>query len=86
MILILSGYSKSKDILQTLDSYKIPAKEHQVVDRLAADEISISEMFLEYLKSVPLVLENYKKTKGDKNFHIYNFLFVKCQIGLRDNS
>ena len=27
------SYSECKDILQTLNVYKIPAKEHQVVDR-----------------------------------------------------
>ena len=36
------SYSKCKDILQTLNVYKIPAKEHQVVDHSDADEISVS--------------------------------------------
>ena len=36
------NYSKCKDILQTLNVYKIPAKERQVVDHLDADEISVS--------------------------------------------
>ena len=41
LLLILKNwsYSKCKNILQTLNVYKIPAKEHQVVDRWDADEI-----------------------------------------------
>ena len=35
------SYSKCKDILQTLNVYKFPAKEHQAVDRWDADEISV---------------------------------------------
>ena len=34
--------SKCKDILQTLNIYKIPAREHQVVDHWDADERSVS--------------------------------------------
>ena len=33
---------KRKDILHTLNVYKIPAKEHQVNHQWAADEISVS--------------------------------------------
>ena len=36
------SYSKCKDILGTLNVYKIPAKEHQVVDRWDPDEISVT--------------------------------------------
>ena len=36
------GYSKCKYILHTLTVYKIPAKEHKVVHRWAADIISVS--------------------------------------------
>ena len=41
LLLILKNwsYSKCKNILQTLNVYKIPEKEHQVVDRWDADEI-----------------------------------------------
>ena len=42
LILTHWSYSKCKDILHTLNVYKIPAKEHQVVDHWAADEISVS--------------------------------------------
>ena len=35
------SYCKCKDLLQTLNVYKIPAKQHQVVDRWDADEISV---------------------------------------------
>ena len=37
-----SSYSKCKDILQMLNVYKIPAKEHAVVDRRDPDEISVA--------------------------------------------
>ena len=34
--------SKCKDILQTLNVYTIPAKEHQVVDLWDGDEVTVS--------------------------------------------
>ena len=53
--------------MNTLNVYKISAKEHQVVDRCAADEISVSViLFGKYLEYVPLVLRNYKKVKRTK--------------------
>ena len=42
LILSLWGYPKCKSLLDTLDVYEIPEKEQQVVDRWAADEISVS--------------------------------------------
>ena len=44
LLLILKNwsYSKCKNILQMLNVYKIPAKEHQVVDRWDGDEITVS--------------------------------------------
>ena len=58
---------KGNNILNTLNVYKISAKEHQVADRCAADEISVSEILLgKYLKYVPLILHNYKKVRGTK--------------------
>ena len=42
LILTHWSYSKYKKILQTLYVYKIPAEEHQVVQRWGADEISVS--------------------------------------------
>ena len=42
LILTHWSYSKCKDILQTLNVYKISAKEYQVLDRWDADEISVS--------------------------------------------
>ena len=69
LILTLSTYSKWKDLLYTLNVYKIPAKEHKVVDRWAADEISISQiMFWKYLEYIPLILRNSKKVKRTKIF------------------
>ena len=59
--------SKCKDLLQTLNVYKIPAKEHQVVDRWDADEISVSKvLFWKYLEYVHLILRNHKKIKRMK--------------------
>ena len=50
-----------------LNVYEIPAKEHQVVDSCAADEISVSEiLFGKYLEYVPLILHNYKNVKRIK--------------------
>ena len=42
LILTHWSYSKCKDILQKLNVYKIPTKEHQVVDRRDEDETSVS--------------------------------------------
>ena len=41
LIVTLWSYWKCKDLLHTLNVYKIPAKEHKVVDRWAANEISV---------------------------------------------
>ena len=41
LILTLWSYSKCKDLLDTLNVYKIPAKEQKVVDCGAADELSV---------------------------------------------
>ena len=38
-ILTHGSHSKCKDLLQTLNVYKITEKEHQVVDHIHADEI-----------------------------------------------
>ena len=79
------SYPKCRNILHTLNVYEIAAKEHQVVDLWAADEISVLErLFLKYLEYVTLILRNYKKM--DKHFHIYKFIFFKCRIHLSDNS
>ena len=40
------SYFKYNDLLHTLNVYKIPAKEHQVVDLWVADEMSASEILL----------------------------------------
>ena len=78
MFFILSqwSYSKCKDILQTLNVYKISAKEYQVVDRWDADEISASKIiFWKYLQYVPVILRNYKKLNRMKivRFKISSF-------------
>ena len=54
-----------------LNVYKIPAKEHAVVDRRDGNEISVAHTwFLKYLECVPLKLRNDKKRK---NTLIVNF-------------
>ena len=61
------SYFKYNDLLHTLNVYKIPAKEHQVVDLWVADEMSASEILLwNYLEYVPLIFHIYKKLKRTK--------------------
>ena len=52
----------------TLNVYKIPAKEHHVVDSWTENEISVSEIFFrKYLEYVdPLMLPDYKNLKEPK--------------------
>ena len=42
LILTLWSYSKWKGILNTLNVYKIPAKDYKIVDRWTADKVSLS--------------------------------------------
>ena len=59
-----SKFIKCNDLLNTLNVYQIPAKEHQVVHHWDADEISVSEtLFSKYSKYIPQILRNYKKIK-----------------------
>ena len=57
------SYFKCNNLNQTLNVYKIPAKEHQVVDTWNAHNISVSEtLFWKYLEYVVLlILPNWKK-------------------------
>ena len=58
---------KYNDLLHTLNLYQIPAKEHQVVDSWAADELSVLEiLFWKYSEYVPQILRNCKKLKRAK--------------------
>ena len=72
---------KCNDLLHMLNIYKIPAKEHQVVDFWVADQISASEvLFWKYLAYFTLKLHNYKKLKTTKFlrltiFSIYYFFY-----------
>ena len=51
-----------------MNAYQISAKEHQVVHRWDADEISVSEtLFSKYSEYIPQILHNYKKLKQTKN-------------------
>ena len=50
-----------------MNVYQISAKEHQVVHRWDADEISVSEtLFSKYSEYIPQILHNYKKLKQTK--------------------
>ena len=50
-----------------MNVYQISAKEHQVVHRVDADEISVSEtLFSKYSEYIPQILHNYKKLKQTK--------------------
>ena len=81
------SYSKCKYMLPKLNVDKIPAKKHQVVDRWAADEISVLEiLFSKYLEYVLLILRNYKKLKRTNFFRFTISSFFKCPIRLSDNS
>ena len=56
-----SRFIKYNDLLHTLNVYQISAKQHQVVDGWAADEMSVSEtLFSKYSEHVPQILRNYK--------------------------
>ena len=62
-----SGYFNWKDILHSLNVYKISAKEQQVIDRSGAYEISVLQILSwKCLEYVPLILRNYKKLKSTK--------------------
>ena len=68
MILAHCSWSKYKDILHTLNVYRILPKEDHAVDSWAADEISVSEiLFWKNLEYVSLILRNCKKIKEEKN-------------------
>ena len=50
-----------------MNVYQISPKEHQVVHRWDADEISVSEtLFSKYSEYIPQILPNYKKQKRTK--------------------
>ena len=50
-----------------MNVYQISAKEHQVVPRVDADEISVSEtLFSKYSEYIPQILHNSKKLKQTK--------------------
>ena len=58
---------KSNDLLHRLNVYKIPRKEHQVVDFWDTDEISALEiLFWKYSEYASPILGNYKKLKRTK--------------------
>ena len=85
--LILTLSAKCKDLLRTLNVYKIPAEKQKIVYRWAAHQVSVSQIiFWKYLEYATLILCNSKQVKKDKNCHIYNFFFFKCPTCLNDNS
>ena len=67
-------------LIKTTDLAKIPAEEHEVVDFLAADERSASEiLFLTYLAYVTLTLHNYKNLKITKLLFFLIFSILSAQ-------
>ena len=77
------SYSKCKDILQTFNVYKIPAKEHQGAYRQDAEEISVSQiLFWKYLEYVPLILQSYKKLNNSKIVGFKSSSFLSAQYFL----
>ena len=53
------SYFEYNDFLHGLNVYKIPGKEHQVVDFWLSDEISASEiLFWKYLQYLPQIKLN----------------------------
>ena len=71
------SYCKCKDILHTLNLWKISAKEPQVIDGRDANEISVSLiLFSTYLEYVPQILRSYKKLNKVKivRFKFSSFL------------
>ena len=56
------SFAKAKNILDTFNVCKSPAKEDQLVDRWDADEIEMKGIvFYKYLQCLPLILRNSKK-------------------------
>ena len=56
------SYSKSKEVLHTLNVHKLSGREHMVVFPWATNEMLVLEiLFWKFLKYVPLLLTNYKK-------------------------
>ena len=69
-----------------LNVYKVPAKEHQVVDSWAADKMSFSEiLFWKYVEYVPLILHNSKKLRRKEFVRFGVFFNFKCAIKLSAN-
>ena len=80
MLLTPWSYPKCRNILHTLNVYEIAAKEHQVVDLWASDEISVLErLFLKYLEYVALILRNYKKIKRTNIFIFTNSSILSAE-------
>ena len=80
------NYSKCKDILNTLNVYKIPAKAHQVDCSSHRWIINFENIVLKLLTMSPPNITKLQKTKENENCPIYNFFFFKCPIRLGDNS
>ena len=82
MILSHWSYSKWKDILHTLNIYKNPPKEHQVVEWWAVDEISVVNIVVEIFRVCPPNIMKLQKPKEEKNCRIWNLFFLSVQYVL----
>ena len=75
------SYFKYSYLFYTLNVYKIPAKEHQLVLRWIADKISVLKtLFCKYLKYVPLTLLHFKELKTGKILRLNFFSFFERPI------
>ena len=76
LVIMHWSYFKHNDLFHTLNIFKIPAKEHDLVLRWTGDEISVLKiLFCKYLKYVPLILLHFKKLKTTKVLRYNFFLF-----------
>ena len=75
--------SKCRDILHTLNVFRVPTKEHQVVDCWATDEILVLEtLFCKCLEYATLILRKYKKVERTKIIIFTIFSFLSTQYVL----
>ena len=67
-------------LLDKLNVYKNPGKEHQVVDFWVTDVLSASEiLFWKYLQDAPLIQRNYEKLKMRKVLWFTVFCVLNAQ-------
>ena len=74
------SYFKCNDLLDSLNVYKNPRKEHQVDDFWIIDQMAAPEMRLgKYLEYLSLIQDNYKKLKMTKLLWLTFFSILNAQ-------